>query len=55
MKQQKDSISSYGKFKLKDSLIRNILDHCLSEKKKSNELMFIYEKFKFKDSFARNM
>jgi len=35
---QKDSISSYGKFKFKDSLDENILswsnmDHCLAEKK----------------------
>jgi len=38
MKQQKDSISRYGKFRFQDSLDINILsrsnmDHCLPEKK----------------------
>jgi len=60
MKQQKDSISSYGKFKFKDSLDRNIfswsnMDHCLAEKKTSKELMSICGKFKVKDSLDRNL
>jgi len=44
MKQQKDSISSYGKFKFKDSLARNMLsksniDHCLAHE----TLVRVYE------------
>jgi len=61
MKQQKDSISSYGKFKFKDSLERNILSwsnmdhcHCLAEKT-SKELMSICGKFKLQDSLDRNL
>jgi len=59
MKQQKDSISSYGKFKFKDSLARNMLsksniDHCLAHE----TLVRVYEyicKVQVQRLFGKNM
>jgi len=59
-KQQKDSMSIYGKFNFKDSMARNMLswskiDHCLADETAEGLNMESYGKFKLKDSLIRNI
>jgi len=60
MKQQKDSISIYGKFKVKDSLDRNLLsrsdmEHYLAEKINIKGVNELFTESSNSKTFARNM